>query len=111
MCEQIWTEASIPEEWTKSILVTIPKKGDLSECENYKIYFKKLHGKKNVIDTAEQTEGASGEYIDRRTEQIEALYSVQPILTLRFVTEKAKMKNKNVYNCLIDFQKAFDSVN
>ena len=26
MCEPIWTEAKIPDEWTKSVLVTIPKK-------------------------------------------------------------------------------------
>jgi len=26
----------IPEEWTKSVIVTIPKKGDLSQCSNYR---------------------------------------------------------------------------
>jgi len=36
MCEQICSEASIPEEWTKPIVVAIQKKGDLSECKNYR---------------------------------------------------------------------------
>ena len=32
---KVWSEGTIPEEWSKSILVPISKKGDLSQCENY----------------------------------------------------------------------------
>ncbi|CAF4933516.1 unnamed protein product [Rotaria magnacalcarata] len=35
LCNKAWHEGVIPEEWGKSILIPIPKKGDLSECENY----------------------------------------------------------------------------
>ncbi|CAF3566017.1 unnamed protein product [Rotaria socialis] len=31
-----WYEGTILEEWGKSILVPIPKKGDPSECANYR---------------------------------------------------------------------------
>ena len=37
--------------------------------------------------------------------------TIQQIQTLRLIAEKAKRKNLTVYNCFIDFQKAFDSVN
>ena len=30
LCNKAWHEGTIPEEWSKSILVPIPKKGDLS---------------------------------------------------------------------------------
>jgi len=36
LCEIIWKEEKWPQEWTKSVLVTIPKKGDLTECSNYR---------------------------------------------------------------------------
>ncbi|CAM4989584.1 unnamed protein product, partial [Rotaria socialis] len=36
LCNRAWYEGTIPEEWGKSILVPIPKKGDLSECANYR---------------------------------------------------------------------------
>ena len=36
--------------------------------------------------------------------------TVQQILALRLIAEKARRKGKKVYNCFIDFQKAFDSV-
>ena len=36
LCNKAWSESTIPEEWSKSILVPIPKKGDLSQCANYR---------------------------------------------------------------------------
>jgi len=33
--EKAWQEGKIPEDWTRSILVKIRKKGDLTECSNY----------------------------------------------------------------------------
>ena len=36
LCNKAWHEGVIPEEWGKSILIPIPKKGDLSECANYR---------------------------------------------------------------------------
>jgi len=36
ICEKAGQEGKIPEEWKRSILVTIPKKGDLTECSNYR---------------------------------------------------------------------------
>jgi len=42
-------EGSIPEEWTKSIIVTIPKKGDLSQCSNYRTIALLSHEGKMLI--------------------------------------------------------------
>lgn len=36
--------------------------------------------------------------------------TIQQILILRLIAEKAKRKGKLVHNCFVDFQKAFDSV-
>src|SRR5206468_3035777 len=35
-CQLIWREGTVPMEWTRSILATLPKKGDLGDCKNYK---------------------------------------------------------------------------
>ena len=36
--------------------------------------------------------------------------TVQQILTLRLLAEKAKRQGKKIFNCFIDFQKAFDTI-
>ena len=36
--------------------------------------------------------------------------TIHEILTLRLIAEKAKRQRKKIYDCFIDFQKAFDTV-
>ena len=36
--------------------------------------------------------------------------TTQQILILRFLAEKASWKNRNIYNCFVDFRKAFDTI-
>jgi len=113
MCEQIWTEASIPEEWTKSILVTIPKKGDLSECKNYRNIALISHMGKIMLLILLNRLKAQVESIlaDEQAGFRKNRSTVKQILILRLIAEKAKTKNKNVFNCFVDLQKAFDSIN
>ena len=36
LCNQAWVECHVPEEWLKSVLVPIPKKGGALEYKNYR---------------------------------------------------------------------------
>ena len=31
-----WRERSVPKDWTDAVIVPIPKKGDLSSCDNWR---------------------------------------------------------------------------
>ena len=33
LCNRIWNEEKIPEEWKKGLIIKLPKKGDLSYCK------------------------------------------------------------------------------
>ena len=35
LCQQIWKTQQWPQDWKKSILITIPKKGSTKECSNH----------------------------------------------------------------------------
>ena len=35
ICQQIWKTQQCPQDWKKSILIPIPKKGNAKECSNY----------------------------------------------------------------------------
>lgn len=84
----------------------------MTECKNYRTIALLSHlGKVLMIILNERLKTHMEEYladeqagfrIDRST--------TQQILALKLLAEKARRKNKKVYNCFIDFQKAFDTI-
>ena len=34
ICNDIWMKETIPDDWTKTIILTMSKKGDITKCEN-----------------------------------------------------------------------------
>ena len=36
ICQQIWKTQQWPQDWKKSVLIPIPKKGNAKECSNYR---------------------------------------------------------------------------
>ena len=36
ICQQIWKTKKWPDQWTKSLIIPIPKKGDSRKCSNYR---------------------------------------------------------------------------
>ena len=36
LCNRIWSEEKVREEWKKGLLIKLPKKGDLSYCKNWR---------------------------------------------------------------------------
>jgi len=112
LCNKSWHEGTIPEEWGRSILVPIPKKGDLSNCSNYrtislinhtgKVLLMVLLNRLKCYLDPYLSEEQAGFRKDRST--------VHQILMLRLLAEKAKRQGKKIYNCFIDFQKAFDTI-
>ena len=35
ICQQIWKTQQWPQDWKRSVLIPIPKKGNVKECPNY----------------------------------------------------------------------------
>ena len=35
LIEQVWHEGAVPQDWVDAEIVPIPKKGDLSHCDNW----------------------------------------------------------------------------
>ena len=36
ICQQIWKTQKGPQDWKRSIFITIPKKGNAKQCANYR---------------------------------------------------------------------------
>src|SRR3989454_11288618 len=108
----VWKEGKVPEEWTKATLVTLPKKGDLTECKNYRTIALTSHmGKILMSILLNRLKVQTDEYMaDEQAGFRRDRSTIQQILLLRLIAEKASRNSKIVYNCFVDFQKAFDSI-
>ncbi len=110
--ERIWEEEEIPADWREGHLMKLPKKGDLSNCNNYRgITLLSVPGKvfnrvilnrmKNVLDPELRDEQAGFRPNRSCTDQI---------ATLRIIVEQSLEWNSPLYVNFIDYEKAFDSV-
>ncbi len=108
----IWTTNTIPTDWSKGLIVKLPKKGDLQNCDNWrgitllsipsKIFCRVLLNR-------------IGEAIDIKLRQEQAGFRkgrgcIDQIFALRNIIEQCLEWNVPLYINFIDFKKAFDSV-
>ena len=108
----IWKTGEWLTTWTQSLVITLPKKGNLQLCQNYrtislishpskvmlKIILKRLQPQAEEIIAEEQAGFRAGRSI---TEQI---------FNLRILGKKYLQHQQNLYHVFIDFKKAFDRV-
>ena len=101
-----------PRRVGKSILVPIPKKGDLSDCSNYRTISLINHtGKVLLTVLLNRLKSHLDPYLSEEQAGFRKDWStVHQILTLRLLAEKAKRQAKKIHNRLIDFRKAFDMI-
>ena len=95
-----------------SVFIPIPKKGNAKKCSNYrtivlisqssKLMLKLLHARLQLYMTHELPYVQAGFRKGRRTRD--------QIANIRWITEKAREFQKNIYFCFIDNAKAFDCV-
>ncbi|MEE4247398.1 MAG: reverse transcriptase domain-containing protein [Kangiellaceae bacterium] len=110
--EKIWTEEEIPEDWKEGHIIKLPKKGDLSKCENYKgITLLSVPGKVfNRILLERMKEAVDGKLRDHQAGFRKDRSCTDQIATLRIILEQSLEWNSPLYVNFVDYQKAFDSL-
>lgn len=111
--QDIWLKEKIPKEWGKGIIIKIPKKGDLSNCDNWRgITLLSVPSKIFTRVILNRTRDAM-ETILRKSQ-----YGFRPnksctdlINTLRIIMEQSSEWNNPLYLIFVDFVKAFDLLN
>ena len=109
---KIWTEEDIPQDWKEGHLVKLPKKGDLSICDNYRgIMLLSVPGKVlNRILLERMKKAVDQELRDNQAGFRQNRSCADQIATLRIIIEQSLEFNSSLYTVFIDFQKAFDSL-
>ena len=109
---KVWEEETIPEDWKEGHLVKIPKKGDLTNCNNYRgITMLSVPGKilsqiilQRLIDALDKI------LRDQQMGFRKNRSCTDHIATLRIIAEQSLEWNTSLYTTYVDFEKAFDSV-
>ena len=108
ICQQIWKK-QWPSEWKSSVFIPILKKGDAIKYSNYLTIALISHANKVKLKILQ---ARIQQYVNHELPDIQAGFrkgrgSRDQIANIRWIIEKAREFQKNIYFCFIDYTKAF----
>ena len=111
-CQPIWKTQQRPQDWEISVFIAIPKKGNAKECSNYCTVALISHASKVMLKILQ---ARLQQYVNRELPDVQAGFrkgrgTRDQIANIRWIIEKARKFQKNIYFCFIDYAKAFDCV-
>ena len=112
ICQQIWKTQQWPQDWKRSVFISIPKKGNAKECSNYCTIALISHASKVMLKILQ---ARLQQYMNHEIPDVQAGFrkgrgARDQIANIRWIIEKTKEFQKNIYFCFIDCAKAFDYV-
>ena len=109
---KIWTEEKVPEDWLKGLIVKLPKKGDLTNCNNWR----------GITLLAVVSKVFSRCLLNHFQEKVDKILRREQagfrpgcscsdqIFVIRTILEESIEYNSPLFINFIDFEKAFDSI-
>ena len=112
ICQQIWKTQRWPQDWKRSVFILVPKKGNVKECLNYHIIALISHTSKVMLKILQER---LQNYMNHELPAVKAGFrkgrgTRDQIANIRWIIEKAREFQKNIYFYFIDYTKAFDCV-
>ena len=110
ICNRIWRTGEWPTPWTQSLIITLPKKGNLQLCQNYRTICLISHSSKVMLKVIlNRLKPQAEEKIAEEQAGFRAGRSTtEHIFNLRILCEKYLQHQQNLYHVFIDLKKAFD---
>ena len=112
ICNKIWQTGEWPTPWTQSLIITLPKKGNLLQCQNYRTISLISHASKVMLKIL----------LNKLTPQAETIIAeeqagfrpgrstTEQIFSLRILCERYFQHQQDLFHVFVDFKKAFDRV-
>ena len=89
ICNKIWQTNKWPTPWTQSLVITLPKKGNLQQCQNYQMISLISHPSKVMLKII----------LNRLKPQVE---TTEQIFNLRIFCEKYPQYQQDLYHVFIN---------
>ena len=102
----------IKQDWKRIVFIQIPKKGNAKVFSNYHTIALISHPSKVMLKILQ---ARLQPYVNRELPDVQAGFrkcrgTRDQIANIRWIMEKAREFQKNIYFCFIDYAKAFDCV-
>ena len=109
ICQQIRKTQQWPQDWKRSVFILIPKKGNAKECSNYLTIALISYASQEMVKILQ---ARLQQYVNCELPDVQARFrkgrgARDQIANIRWIIEKAREFQKNIYFCLIDYDKAF----
>ena len=110
--QQIWKTQQWPQDWKRSVFIPIPKKGNAKECSNYCTIALISHANKVMLKILQ---ARLQQYVNHELPDVQAGFrkgkgTRDQIASIRWIIDKAREFQKNIYISLIDYNKGFEYV-
>ena len=112
LVQMVWKESEVPKDWSDALLVPIPKKGDLSKCDNWRgIALLDVVGKVVARIVQERLQALAEEELPvSQCGFRKGRGCSDMIFTVRQLVEKSWEHRSKSFLVFIDLRKAYDSV-
>ena len=112
ICNKIWQTGEWPTPWAQSLIITLPKKGNLQLCQNYRTNSPISHPSKVMLRILPSRLKPQAEVIIKEEQACfrEGRSTTEQIFNLRMLCEKYLQHQQNLFHVFVDFRKVFTRV-
>ena len=110
ICNRIWQMGEWPSPWTQSLVITLPRKGNLQQCQNYRTISLISHPNKVTLKIIpSRLKPLTEKIIAEEQEGVRAGRSTtEHCFNLRILCEKYLQHEQDLFHVFKDCKKAFD---
>ena len=109
ICQKIWKIQQWPQDWKRSVIIPIPKKGNPKECSNYCTIALISHTSKVMLKILQ---ARLQQYVNCELPDVQAGFRKgrgirDQIANICWIIKEVRDLQKNIHFCFIDYDKAF----
>ena len=98
ICQRMWKTQQWPQDWKRSVFITIPKKGNAKECSNYRTIALISHASKVMLKILQ---ARLQQYVNRELPDVQAGFrkgrgTRDQIANIHWIIEKATVPKKHL---------------
>ena len=107
ICQQIWKTLQWPQDWKRSVFITVPKKGNAKECSNYRTIALFSHTSKVMLKIlqARLQQYVNHELLDVQADFRKGRGTRDQIANICWIIEKARVSRKTSTSALLTMPK------